>query len=138
VKDHIFTNSSDGTGFHSIARSASTLRQYVRRTAGDHNAAPYTAEHLANDRTTVVATGKSMFPDNWDDKRVVDVIERALTRNDLPLAERRRINASGVTEEENRRLPAPVGGRVRGRADGVVVEGIMQAGALATVYPIVR
>jgi hypothetical protein len=138
VRDHIFTNSNDGTGFHSVARNPANLTPHVHQIDAanrDRGAQVYQATHHDNGGQQVAA-GKTMFPDGWDEARIVDVIERALTRVNIPVAERVRMNQVGATAANNRPLPPAAAGPVRGRADGVRVEGLFQAGQLATVYPV--
>lgn len=138
VRDHIFTNFNDGSGFHSVARNPANLTPHVHQTDAAHrdrNSQVYQATHHDNGGQQVAAN-KTMFPDGWNEARIVDVIERALTRVNIPVAERVRINQVGATAANNRPLPAAAAGPVRGRADGVRVEGLFQAGQLATVYPV--
>lgn len=138
ARDHIFTNQNDGVGFHSIARNRNNLLPHVAQT-DQHNrhTEPYRANHLGNNNN-VVAEGKSMFPDQWTEVDVVNTVQRALTSSTIPVAEQVRINQQGTTEPNNRPLPPIVGGRVRGRANGIRVEGIVaNGGILQTAYPLV-
>lgn len=134
VRDHLFTNSNNGSGFHSVARNKAALQNHVQQTDGkSRDTEPYSANHLDNNGRRVAAA-KSMFPDSWTEAKVVDVVERALTSPDIPPADAQRINREGTSEDFNRTLPNPV----KGKAEGVRVEGITAGGVLQTVYPLVR
>lgn len=137
VQTHIFTNANNGTGFHSIAANPANLLAHVQQTdARNRNTQAYRADHLDNAGHVIQAgSNKSMFPDGWSRAKVVDVIEKALTNPGVGANAKTAINASGTTEANNRDLPPVNNGKVRGKASGIKVEGIMGGGELATVYP---
>ncbi|MDB9341179.1 MULTISPECIES: EndoU domain-containing protein [Cyanophyceae] len=139
VKDHIFVNQNNGVGFHSIARVPNNLINHVQQI--DHrnrNLEAYTANHLNNAGQVIQAgMNKSMFPDGWNENKVIDVIERAFTLPSIINAQQTQINQQGATAQNNRPLPAAVNGRIRGRADGIRIEGIMGNGSLQTAYPLI-
>jgi hypothetical protein len=74
-----------------------------------------------------------MFLDGWDERKVVDTVESALTNTEIPKREKIRINQQGTTEVNNTTLPP----NLKGRANGIRVEGIISGGVLQTVYPLV-
>ncbi|GGB79109.1 hypothetical protein GCM10007424_19080 [Flavobacterium suaedae] len=135
VANHIFVNNNNGSGFHSIARNPATLRPHVVQTDDrDRNTQAYLSNHVDNGGRRIVARGKSMFPDNWSVDKVTTTIEQAFTKPVISATDKVRVNRYGTTEANNRELPDPV----KGKANGLRIEGLTQEGALATAYPIVQ
>lgn len=62
VKDHIFTNNHDGTGFHATTREQPKIAKVRQIDGRDRGAEAYRARHRNKANTADVGPEKSMFP----------------------------------------------------------------------------
>lgn len=142
VKNHIFTNSFNGSGFHATVNEPNKIKYVVPfPETPNRQGKVYKANHLDRDERSIVAFGKTMFPDSLERNSVISIIQRALTNPDLTSdREKQRINQEGTTEESNRTLPTPViisGKRfIHGKADGIRIEALVDGANIANAYPL--
>lgn len=138
-KAHLFT--FDGTGYHSRARDKTVQ---VAPQGALANLAPPAQQQQMNARPYWATVSKgnqqknsSMFPDSWNESKVISSIESALTQPVATNKEQVRINQQGTSEQSNRTV-ARNGNRAQGRANGVRIEAIFgNDGILETAYPLV-